>query len=192
MTKGGDIQVLEPCQHVLEQSAVRVDNAGRVIAQITINLPAQGRNILGLAAEGILVSTLPRLVQQSLHYKSLKADKLQKHVESIEDQYWLQNQLESKQLVAFVRNGAILPRKSGVDDRPMDPNTAVSFQSPKRLELSFSLPNAGTIVTGMGIPRGITLVCGGGFHGKSTLLEALQGKYRFVINRILLFDQVRC
>ncbi len=34
------------------------------------------------------------------------------------------------------------------------------------------LPNRGS-VSGMGIPEGVTLVAGGGFHGKSTLLSAL-------------------
>jgi predicted ABC-class ATPase len=172
--KGGDIQVLEPCQHVLEQSAVRIDpSSGAVIAQVTINLPARGRTILGQAAEQIFGQTLPNLVQQSLYYSSLEPSELKQHVDSIEDQLWLQNKLESKNLVAFVRNGAILPRISGVDDRPMSSSSAVSFESPERLEISFTLPNAGT-VTGMGIPKGITLICGGGFHGKSTLMATLQ------------------
>ena len=172
--KGGDLQVMEPCQHVLEQSAVRVDGNGNVIAQMTINLPARGRNILGHAAEKILGHTLPQLVRDSLYYRSLQGAKLQAHVESVEDQLWLQNQLESKNLVAFIRNGAILPRMSGVDDRPMDSKNALPFESPKRLDVSFTLPNAGKTITGMGVPKGITLICGGGFHGKSTLLEALQ------------------
>lgn len=173
--KGGDVQVLEPCQHVLEQSAVRIDpSSGAVIAQVTINLPARGRTILGEAAAQIFGRTLPALVQQSLYYSSLKPSKLKQHVDSIEDQFWLQNKLESKNLVAFVRNGAILPRLSGVDDRPMSSSSAVSFASPARLEVAFTLPNAGTTVTGMGIPKGITLICGGGFHGKSTLLATLQ------------------
>jgi predicted ABC-class ATPase len=172
--KGGDLQVLEPSQHVLEQSGVRLDAEGNVIAQITINLPARGRNILGRAAEEILGHTLPTLVKDSLLYESLQASKLQQHVESVEDQCWLQTQLDSKNLVAFVQNGAILPRESGVDDRPMDAKMAIPFESPKRLEISFSLPNAGITVTGMGVPKGISLICGGGFHGKSTLLEALQ------------------
>lgn len=172
--KGGDLQVMEPCQHVLEQSGVRLDNDGNVIAQITINLPARGRTILGGAAQEIMGNTLPSLVQQSLYYHSLQATKLKSHVESVEDQCWLQNELESRNLIAFIRNGAILPRKSGVDDRPMASNTAVPFRSPKRFEISFDLPNMKTTITGMGIPKGITLICGGGFHGKSTLLEALQ------------------
>jgi predicted ABC-class ATPase len=173
--KGGDIQILEAGQHVLEQSAIRIDTkTGNVIAQLTINLPARGRTILGHAAESILLQTLPVLVQQSLVFQSLSKDALKRHVHSVEDQCWLQNRLESRNLVAFVRNGAILPRQSGVDDRPMDAVKAIRFESPERLEVSFDLPNAGTTISGMGIPKGITLICGGGFHGKSTLLEALQ------------------
>ncbi|CAJ1930389.1 unnamed protein product [Cylindrotheca closterium] len=172
--KGGDMQVLEPCQHVLEQSAVRVDERGNVVVQMSVNLPARGRNILGLAAKEIFAKTLPSMIEKSLLLKSLQAQRLQSHVDSIEDQVWLQKELESKNLIAFLRNGALLPRISGVDDRPMDSQKAVPFESPQRLEVSFRLPNAGTTVTGMGIPKGISLICGGGFHGKSTLLQALQ------------------
>ena len=174
--KGGDIQVLEPCQHILEQSAVRIDRSdGSIVAQVTINLPARGRTILGRAAEQILGYTLPTMVEQSLYYSNLPSIiELQKHVESVEDQVWLQGQLESRNLVAFVRNDAILPRVSGDDDRPMNTNQAVPFESPKRMEVSFTLPNAGTNLSGMGIPKGISLICGGGFHGKSTLLSVLQ------------------
>jgi predicted ABC-class ATPase len=173
--KGGDIQVLEPCQHVLEQSAVRVDQSnGNIIAQITINLPARGRSILGQAAETILCQTIPTMVER-LRYASLSEDRLRQHIEMVEDQVWLREQLESRNIVAFIRNGAILPRKSGADDRPMDPRKEpVPFESPPRLEIDFTLPNAGTAIKGMGIPKGISLICGGGFHGKSTLLETLQ------------------
>eukprot|EP00980_Cylindrotheca_fusiformis_P003113 scaffold721_cov131-Cylindrotheca_fusiformis.AAC.3 len=172
--KGGDVQVLEPCQHVLEQSAVRIDAKGNVTVQISINLPARGRNILGFAAVEIFSKALPSMVQSCLFYASVKSAKLEKHVDSVEDQSWLQRQLESKNLIAFVRNGAVLPRMSGVDDRPMNSAQTVPFQSPKRLEVSFALPNAGDTLSGMGIPKGISLICGGGFHGKSTLLQALQ------------------
>lgn len=173
--KGGDISILEPCQHVLEQSAVRIDKNGNVIVQLTVNLPARGRNILGFAAVEIFSKTLPNLIQSSVLYRSVNVTKLQHHVESIADQVWLQNQLEAKNLVAFIRNGAVLPRISGNDDRPMDFNSAVKFESPKRLEITFTLPNSLNSISGMGIPQGITLICGGGFHGKSTLLQSIQG-----------------
>jgi len=173
--KGGDIQVLEPCQHVLEQSAVRVDlSTGNIIAQITVNLPARGRTILGNAAETIFTNTIPTMVERCLCYASLSAQRLRQHVEMVEDQLWLIEQLESRNIVAFVPNGAILPRKSGADDRPMDPREVVPFESPPRLAIDFSLPNSGITIKGMGIPKGVTLICGGGFHGKSTVLETLQ------------------
>jgi len=173
--KGGDVQVMEPCQHVLEQSAVTIDpRTGDVIAQVTINLPARGRTVLGQVATQLLDQTLTTLVQQSLLYSALNASRLTEHVDSVEDQQWLQGQLETRNLVAFVPNGAILPRASGVDDRPMAANAAIPFESPPRLQVSFTLPNAGNEIVGMGIPKGITLICGGGFHGKSTLLQALQ------------------
>ncbi len=173
--KGGDIQVLEPCQHVLEQSALQVDRSnGNIIAQISVNLPARGRTILGQAAESILFQTIPAMAEK-LCYASLSASKLRQHVEMVEDQVWLREQMESRNIVAFVRNGAILPRRSGADDRPMDSGkNPVPFSSPPRLEVAFTLPNAGITIKGMGIPKGISLICGGGFHGKSTLLETLQ------------------
>jgi predicted ABC-class ATPase len=173
--KGGDVQVIGPCQHVLEQSAVTIDpRTGDVCAQVTINLPARGRTVLGQAAAQIFDQVLPNLVRQSLCFSSLDPNHLQQHVDSIEDQHWLQGQLESRGLIAFVRNGAILPRSSGVDDLPMDASTAIPFQSPEHLEVTFELPTTKTQIKGCGIPKGVTLICGGGFHGKSTLLQALQ------------------
>ena len=172
--KGGDVQILESCQHVLEQTAVQVMPDGTVRAHVTISLPARGRTILGYAAQEIFGTTLAQLVQKALRYPSLNGARLAKHIDSIEDQLWLQQQLDERGLVAFVRNGAILPRASGVDDRPLHASKAVPFQSPASLEVAFALPNKAVEIKGMGFPKGITLICGGGFHGKSTLLEALQ------------------
>ena len=169
--KGGDIQILEPCQHVLEQSAVVVNN-GTIVVQLTINLPARGRTILGKAARQIFGQNLSTLLQTTLKYELLNPTHIESHVNSVEDQVWLQRQLDDHGLVAFVRDGAILPRASGVDDRPL--LGGVPFESPPSFRLKFQLPSTGGIITGMGFQKGISLICGGGFHGKSTLLEALQ------------------
>jgi len=171
--KGGDLQILAPTQHVLEQSAVQVSRQGDVMVQLTVGLPARGRSVLGQAAYEILDHVLSRLLQSAI--LNVPTADLEEHVKSVEDQLWLQSQLDDNGLVAFIRNGAILPRKSGVDDRPIPPQeNPLPFQSPSSLEKSFVLPQTGVTVTGMGIPKGITLICGGGFHGKSTLLQALQ------------------
>ena len=65
--------------------------------------------------------------------------------------------------MAFVPNGAILPRASGAADTPMQSPNVVAFRSPPNLERTFVLPHRGP-VTGMAIPKGITMVAGGGFH----------------------------
>ena len=67
----------------------------------------------------------------------------------------------------------LLPRRSGVDDRPLEGGGVVPFRSPESLRVVLQAPNAGS-VPGMGVPVGVTLVVGGGFHGKSTLLRALE------------------
>ena len=169
--KGGDIQLLPPCQHVLEQSAVVVKN-GTIVAQLTINLPARGRTILGQAATEIFGQTLKMLLDKALKYASLDPTRIESHVNSVEDQMWLQNQLDAQGLVAFVRDGAILPRASGVDDCPLQ--GGLPFESPSSMRVGFQIPSTSAEITGMGIRKGISLICGGGFHGKSTLLEALQ------------------
>ena len=75
-------------------------------------------------------------------------------------------------------DGSVLPRESGISSRPM--KDSIPFRSPETLRITMELPHKGTI-TGMGIPEGITLIVGGGYHGKSTLLNALElGVYNHV------------
>ena len=179
------MKISRPTQHVIEQSAVRILPNGDICAQFTVNLPARGRSILGHKAVQIFDQTLPQLVQKSLIYTSLDANAVTRHVLNVEDQEWVRSNLEIRGLVAFVPDGAILPRMSGADDRPMDDTSkdgensgsnpkVVRFHSPDTLRVSFDLPNMGKTLAGIGIRKGITLIVGGGFHGKSTLLSALQ------------------
>ncbi|MGB3532475.1 MAG: ABC-ATPase domain-containing protein [Microcoleaceae cyanobacterium] len=137
-----------------------------------VGLPARGRNILGRQAAEMICDDIPAIVERSLKYQNLDGQACQRHVETVEDAESLRQQLAEKQLVAFIPNGAILPRRSGVDDRPLAADH-VPFQSPESLQVELNAPNAGNI-TGMGISQGITLIVGGGYHGKSTLLKAIE------------------
>ncbi|KAL7426230.1 hypothetical protein ACHAXH_000273 [Discostella pseudostelligera] len=187
-SKGGDIEISKPNQHVIEQTAVRVLPNGDVWAQFTVNLPARGRTIQGFRAIQVFDQTLPQLVQKALVYTSLDSADVTRHVLNVEDQEWVRSSLEIRGLVAFVPDGALLPRKSGADDEPMEDVKVgegaggggdftprlVRFHSPDTLRVTFDLPNMGKTLAGIGIRKGITLIVGGGFHGKSTLLSALQ------------------
>mgnify|MGYP006274998267 FL=1 len=146
---------------------------GHVEARCTVGLPARGRTILGRRAEAILLQDLPRIVEQALIWDNTDQDSMRRHVECCEDQAFLRQSLQERGLVAFIANGSLLPRQSGISDRPLNKGHAIPFVSPSELEVSFDLPHAGE-VRGMGIPEGVTLVVGGGYHGKSTLLRAME------------------
>ncbi|MBD2462848.1 ABC-ATPase domain-containing protein [Oscillatoria sp. FACHB-1407] len=166
----GLIAIASTGQQVLERTSVFV-TSDWVEARFVVGLPARGRQILGREAAALLCEDLPQIVERSLRYSSLNQPELQHHIEVVEDTDWLREQLATQGLVAFIPDGAILPRQSGVDDRPLA-HHASPFQSPETLRVQFERPNQGQI-TGMGIPVGITLIVGGGYHGKSTLLRAI-------------------
>ncbi|PSP16783.1 MAG: ATPase [Cyanobacteria bacterium QS_8_64_29] len=170
--KSGTIAIARTGQEVLERSAVWV-NDERVEARFVVGLPAQGRRVLGRQAIELLCEDIPEIADRALHYRSLSADKIRQHVETVEDADGLRQQLRQHDLVAFVADGAILPRRSGVDDRPLQDESVVPFQSPAAQRVELVCPNRGAI-RGMGVPRGVTLIVGGGYHGKSTLLRAIE------------------
>ncbi len=174
--KSGVVAIASAGQAILERSAV-VLSGGGVEVRFTVGLPAQGRRILGRQAAQLLCEVVPQLAAQ-LEYGSLDAKALEQHLNTAEDADWLRRQLAARGLVAFVADGAVLPRQSGVSDRPL--TGGLPFSAPPTLRVSFERPHYGPI-TGMGLPRGISLIVGGGYHGKSTLLKAIaQGVYNHV------------
>jgi predicted ABC-class ATPase len=174
----GLIGITSPGQAILERSAVFITDA-EVEVRFFVGLPAFGRRIAGQQAAEMLCDELPQLVDSTLKYRYLDANAIQCHVETAEDADWLRQQLAKQGLVAFVADGAILPRLSGVDEHPLQ-DQVVTFQSPDALRVELRCPNRG-LVTGMGVPAGVTLIVGGGYHGKTTLLSAIElGVYNHV------------
>lgn len=177
--KSGLIAMDMPGQEILERSSI-VISADFVEARFVAGLPAQGRQILGRQAAQMLGADVPVIAAAALKYASLNRQQLQAHLNAAEDADTLRRLLPALGLVAFVADGSILPRRSGVDDRPLTGPGVVVFESPPSLQAEINLPHAGR-VRGMGLPAGVTLVVGGGYHGKSTLLLALE---RSVYNHI--------
>lgn len=177
--KSGLISVSKCGQEVLERTACEINpKNGDVKLRFEVGFPANGRTINARELEKIVFGFLPECVEQSLFYKNCDKKRVRSIIDLAEDQQYIRDELEKNDLIAFVANGAILPRESGVSDKPM--KEAVRFQSPKEMEVTMKLPHKGEI-SGMGIRRGITLVVGGGYHGKSTLLKALElGVYNHI------------
>lgn len=175
--KSGLISVTRCGQEVLCRSACEITDE-KIIARFYVGFPAFGRTINAAELEKILFDFLPRCVEDSLFYRNLDKKKVENAIFLAEDQKALRELLQKEKLCAFVANGSVLPRKSGVSDMPM--KDSIPFTAPPTLERSFTLPHKGQI-SGMAIPQGITLIVGGGYHGKSTLLEALQnGVYNHI------------
>lgn len=158
-------------QEVLERSAVAI-NDNYVEARFFCGLPARGRTVLGNVAEKMFFQELPAIVENSLFYEGIDQRELEEHINLAEDQEYIRELLSGQELVAFIADGSVLPRQSGISDLPLTQGV-IPFQSPTSLNVSFKTLNHGEI-RGMGIPCGVTLIVGGGFHGKSTLLHALE------------------
>jgi len=177
--KSGLLGISHPGQEILERSACTADTAtGDIVVRMEIGFPANGRTINAGELGKILFDFLPVCVRQTILSASCPKDSLEKVLFLADDQEYIREELIKRELVAFVANGAVLPRKSGVSSLPM--KDAVAFKAPASMEVTLQLPHYGKL-TGMGIKKGVTLIVGGGYHGKSTLLEALElGVYNHI------------
>lgn len=175
--KSGLIAISRCPQEILERTSI-VINEDNIEARFYVGFPAKGRTVLSKELEKILYNVIPSIVDNTLIYENINKAKIIDRVKLVEDQEYIRNELKKKDLIAFVANGSILPRESGVSQRPL--KNAMAFKSPNSLEVEMNLPNKG-LIKGMGIKRGVTLIVGGGYHGKSTLLNALElGVYNHI------------
>lgn len=168
--KSGLIEISRCPQEILDRTSVVFYN-NKIEVRFYVGFPAKGRSVLAKELEKILFNILPTVVDNTLIYKNIDSKLLINRVKLVEDQTYIRDNLNNRGLVAFVANDSILPRESGVSSKPL--REGKRFVSPKDLEVEFATPNKG-IIKGMGIPKGITLIVGGGYHGKSTLLRALE------------------
>lgn len=175
--KSGQIEIARPSQAVIRRTAAWINSEATEV-RLTVGLPAVGRRITGKLAADLLCNDIPQIAAQCLHYAAIDKTDLEKHIHTFQDAEALRRQLEEKGLVAFVPKGACLPRKSGADERPL--TLSAERFTPTDETVTLKTPHSGS-VEGMGIKAGVTLIVGGGYHGKSTLIKAIeQGIYNHV------------
>ena len=176
--KSGLLLIDDCGAQMIERTSVMISE--KIIeVRFEVGLPAAGRKVLGRSATQIFCRVLPQIVEASLLYKNLNQKALKNQVELMLDQEVIREELKKRGLVTFIANGAVLPRENGISQRPLK-KESIPFKSPESLEVTLELPYRGK-VKGMGIPRGITLIVGGGYHGKSTLLNAIElGVYNHI------------
>ncbi len=175
--KSGLIAISRCPQEILERTSI-VINEDNIEARFYVGFPAKGRTVLARELEKILYNVIPSIVENTFIYENINKAKIINRVKLVQDQEYIRSEIKKKDLIAFVANGSILPRESGVSQKPL--KNAIPFKSPTSLEVEINLPNKG-LIKGMGIRKGVTLIVGGGYHGKSTLLNALElGVYNHI------------
>lgn len=153
---------------MLVRNSLWIDN-GELRACLQVKLPGEGRKIQAEIAAEILTMVLPDLVSAGLYYDRTDEGALQEHYRVLAERKEILSQLDAQGLCAFVPNGAVLPRASGLSEMPLE--KAIPFVAPE--EMAVTLNVCGHEIRGMGLPKGISVITGGAFHGKSTLLQAL-------------------
>jgi predicted ABC-class ATPase len=167
----GSVVRIDPAvQQILRRTALLL-HRDRIELLLTAALPARGRRIEGRRAAGAVAEGIPRMVRETCLEGAWVPSELEHHRQCVEDHEALAALLEERGWVAFIADGSRLARRSGEEDTPLAEGN-VPFRAPPELEAEVDLPHAGRIL-GTAIPKGVTLLCGGGFHGKSTLLRAL-------------------
>lgn len=176
--KSGSVYIARCPQEVIDRTSVIVKN-NCIEARFYAGFPAQGRRVLSSELWKMINTIIIPTVKDTLVYNNIDSRKLIDSIKLSEDQNAIREGMNQQGIISFIANGSVLPRESGVSQRPL--RDALKFESPKSLEVEFKTPNRG-VVKGMGIKKGITIIVGGGYHGKSTLLQAIE---RGVYNHIL-------
>ncbi|GAA5416774.1 hypothetical protein Pryu01_01812 [Paraliobacillus ryukyuensis] len=174
--KSGIIKIDAPGQEILDRTAVQIDEAHVTIC-LSIGLPAFGRKINGKGAESLFFDAIPAILTDSIFAVTDKA--IERVVQLADQHQAIRKEMKANGWISFVADGSILPRTSGISNRPL--KDAIAFESPVQNKVSIQLPHREQPITGMAISKGITLIVGGGYHGKSTLLAAIErGVYHHI------------
>lgn len=176
--RGTALSIASPGQEILQRSSIilrpeeKKEGTGWVLeVRARLALPAQGRSIQGHEASRIVGRDLVRELEEAMDLTGERGDRLVRHVATLEDHRALTATVASNGWVAFLADGSVLPRRSGVSDDPLD--GGVPLQAPESMAATVELPHAGT-VRGTVVEAGVNVIVGGGYHGKSTLLSAIE------------------
>ncbi|MGP4106508.1 ABC-ATPase domain-containing protein [Virgibacillus sp. L01] len=167
--KSGEILFDKPGQEVLERSAVQIDSASITVC-ISVGLPANGRKINGREAEKLFSHAIPTIIKNSIF--AIADDEINQVIELADQQEAIRSEMRQNNWISFIANGSVLPRESGISNRPL--KDAIPFKSPAADEVEIQLPHQSEPIKGMAIKKGISLIVGGGYHGKSTILQAIE------------------
>ena len=169
--KSGMVTIDRPGQEVIKRTAVSVTEK-EIVVCLSVGLPARGRSVLGQQADKLFFSHLPKMLEQSIF--SLNREEIHAAMMLSDQQQAIRDYMMAHRLIAFIADGSVLPRVSGISDQPLTGKDVITFKAPDEMRIEIPIPHQSEPIKGMGIHQGITLIVGGGYHGKSTLLQAIE------------------
>lgn len=139
-----------------------------VCIKIHINMALiNGVTINGKSSFRAIKELLELIYRKTIEFN---LDECNYYIETYKKQQYIRKYLADNGYIAFIANNSILPRYNGTSKPLAD---AIPFVSPTENEIKIYF-NDGTVMPGMGIKKGITVITGGGYSGKSTLLDAIE------------------
>ena len=176
--RGTALSIASPGQEILQRSSIilrpdeKKEGSGWTLeVRARLALPAQGRSIQGHEASRIVGRDLVRELEEAMDLTGERGDRLVRHIATLEDHRALTATAARNGWVSFLADGSVLPRRSGVSDEPL--TGGVALEAPDSMAATVELPHAGT-VRGTVVEAGVNVIVGGGYHGKSTLLSAIE------------------
>ena len=176
--RGTALSIASPGQEILQRSSIilrpeeKKEGTGWSLeVRARLALPAQGRSIQGHEASRIVGRDLVRELEEAMDLTGERGDRLVRHIATLEDHRALSATVARNGWVSFLADGSVLPRRSGVSDEPLD--GGVPLEAPESMAATVELPHVGT-VRGTVVEAGVNVIVGGGYHGKSTLLSAIE------------------
>ena len=140
----------------------------RFVLRMNFNVPLVNATSVNAKATFRAVKDIMEHIDEIL--SEINMEELSLWQRTYANQQSIRKYMKENKLCAFVADGSILPRRSGSDDPMME---ALPFESPVSLRVSIQT-ESNEVITGMAIKEGITVITGGGYSGKSTLLNAIE------------------
>lgn len=155
--------------YMVRRSGIRYDRSENAyILRMNFNVPLV--NALSVNAKAAVRAVRDILEHIEAAMEGYDRDELRLYVRTYRRQQEIRRYMREHELCVFIADGSILPRENGTDAPMKD---AVLFKSPEECRVAIPLSD-GTEMSGMGIRKGVTVITGGGYSGKSTLLDAIE------------------
>ncbi len=170
----GDIRMQSVNNKIVRRTGVLYNN-GKFVLKMWCRFPLIGVAAVSGKKSCRLITELLKLLD--VWVENFDVNRLYKKSQIYINQCEIRKYLKDNDYVCFIKNGSILPREK---ENNVSKTDATPFQAPSTMEYTIKL-KSGEILTGMVIAKGLTVITGGGYSGKTTIIDAIEsGIYNHV------------